>query len=313
MATRRRTNRLRKRGGTAITPASDTPYCDIEFPLELRKWRAMDIHEPTLLADYTMSEAEFWERANRVASHYEDCSERVSNDRNSKNTAYAIEKNSKWADQYRIRGFIERVRDLNPRKSPHNRWVYDDNNKYVLLRAVREAERQCIARRTQLKKNSNNKTAKNKQNKINATEKKQQFWNTYNRTKRANLKIDEVNEIKRYFKSFSGKGSILEGTQDVDFDIINRLLEAEDKVGVTGYVNLLRKPHSVWEMRRQGIEPPQDNAPHSKERSEIIGKLADYTGLINNREHLKPSYNRSNIERNKYYEEKRAKELEGLF
>lgn len=74
-----RTSRL-KVGGD---PVSDTPYCDIEFPLELRKWRAMGIHEPTLLADYEMSEAEFWKRANRVASHYEDCSKRVSNDPNS--------------------------------------------------------------------------------------------------------------------------------------------------------------------------------------------------------------------------------------
>ena len=305
MVARRRTLRLRKRGGA---PVSDTPYSDIEFPLELRKWKAMDIHEPTLLADYTMSEAEFWARANRVASHYEDCSERISDDPNSKNTAYAIHKGSNWADQYRIRSFILRIYSKT-RTPPHDGWGYDAHNKYVLLRAVREAERECLARRTQLKKNSNNKTAKNKQNKINAVDKKRQHWNTYNREKKKNLRVDEINELKEYFNKLSGKISPL-----IDFDELNKLLDNEDVKGIQQFLLYLRaKPWPGEKNRNSSIITPE-------KQFEIAWKLDEYLGHLGQRHRDKPMYNRSNIERDKFYESdqphretSRAKELEGLF
>lgn len=209
--------------------------------------------------------------------------------------------------------FIERIYNLNPRKSPHDRWSYDENNKYVLLRAVREAERQCVARKRMIKKNSNNLTAKNKQNKINSVEKKQQYWNTYNRTRRANLRIDEIDEIKRYFKNFSGKGSLLDGTNGIDFDKINRLLDEDNNSEIMIYIQTLRRG-GPWRHNYNADERTLNKVDISqKETMEIIGKLEDYMGHVASRQSAKQMYNRSNIERNKYYEGKRADELKGLF
>jgi hypothetical protein len=307
MDARRRTLRLR-RGGA---PVSDTPYSDIEFPLKLRKWKALNIHEPTLLADYTMSESEFWERANRVASHYEDCSKRVSNDPNSwnGNRDVASGVSHKRSDPLT---FIQRIHDLNPRKSPHDRWTYDNDNKYALLRAVREAERQCTSRRLKIKKNADNLTAKNKQNKINAVDKKRQHWNTYNREKKKNLRVDEINELKEYFNKLSGKISPL-----IDFDELNNLLDDENIKGIKKFLSNLRG-NSYFGAKNKEIRNSSIITP--EKQFEIAWKLDEYLGHLASRHRDKPMYNRSNIERNKFYEsdqphrEKiRAKELEGLF
>lgn len=308
MVARRRTLRLRKGGA----PVSDTPYCDIEFPLEPRKWKAMDIHEPTLLADYEMSATEFWKKANRVAEHYEDCSKRISDDPKSWTTGNRHGPSGVTHERFSPPTFIERIHDLNPRKSPHNHWTYNANNKYTLLRAVREAERECLARRTQLKKNSNNKTAKNKQNKINAVDKKREHWKTYNREKKKNLRVDEINELKEYFNELSGKISPL-----IDFDELNKLLDDEDIKGIKMFLSNLRGENLRGD---RDIKKRNNSIITPKKQFEIAWKLDEYLGHLAHRHRNKPMYNRSNIERNKFYESdkahreaSRAKELEGLF